>query len=81
MRLPNQALVFDVVQDGERKALILPIEGYGLWGTLYGYLALAPDTRDDRRHHVLQPQGDPGPRRRGRQSALEGPLARPDGLQ
>ncbi len=45
MRLPNQAVVFDVVQDGERKALILPIEGYGLWGTLYGYLALAPDTR------------------------------------
>lgn len=44
-RLPNQALVFDVVQDGEKKALILPIEGYGLWGTLYGYLALAPDTR------------------------------------
>lgn len=45
MRLPNQAIVFDVVQDGERKALILPVEGYGLWGTLYGYLALAPDTR------------------------------------
>lgn len=31
MRLPNHALVFDVVQDGERKALIIPIEGYGLW--------------------------------------------------
>jgi Na+-transporting NADH:ubiquinone oxidoreductase subunit C len=46
MRLPNQALVFDVVKDGEKKALILPIEGYGLWGTLYGYLALAPDTRE-----------------------------------
>lgn len=45
MRLPNQALVFDIVKDGERKGLILPIEGYGLWGTLYGYLALAPDTR------------------------------------
>jgi len=45
MRLPNQALVFDVMKDGERKALILPIEGYGLWGTLYGYLALAPDAR------------------------------------
>ncbi len=44
-RLPDQALVFEVVQDDERKALILPIEGYGLWGTLYGYLALAPDTR------------------------------------
>jgi Na+-transporting NADH:ubiquinone oxidoreductase subunit C len=44
-RLPNQALVFDVVEKGELKALILPIEGYGLWGTLYGYIALAPDAR------------------------------------
>jgi Na+-transporting NADH:ubiquinone oxidoreductase subunit C len=44
-RLPNDALVFDVVEDGVLKALILPIEGYGLWGTLYGYIALAPDAR------------------------------------
>ncbi len=44
-RLPNQALVFDVVENGELEALILPIEGYGLWGTLYGYIALAPDAR------------------------------------
>jgi Na+-transporting NADH:ubiquinone oxidoreductase subunit C len=44
-RLPNNALVFDVVENGQLKALILPIEGYGLWGTLYGYIALAPDAR------------------------------------
>ena len=44
-RLPNNALVFDVVEQGELKAIILPIEGYGLWGTLYGYIALAPDAR------------------------------------
>jgi Na+-transporting NADH:ubiquinone oxidoreductase subunit C len=44
-RLPNRALVFDVVENGELKSLILPIEGYGLWGTLYGYIALAPDAR------------------------------------
>jgi len=44
-RLPNHALVFDVIEDGKLKALILPIEGYGLWGTLYGYIALAPDAR------------------------------------
>jgi Na+-transporting NADH:ubiquinone oxidoreductase subunit C len=44
-RLPNDALVFDVVEDGKLTALILPIEGYGLWGTLYGYIALAPDAR------------------------------------
>jgi len=45
MRLPNQARVFEVVSDGALEALILPIEGKGLWSTLYGYLALAPDTR------------------------------------
>lgn len=44
-RLPHNALVFDVLEDGQLKALILPIEGYGLWGTLYGYIALAPDAR------------------------------------
>ena len=44
-RLPNQIVVFDIVEDGELKGLILPIEGYGLWGTLYGYLALEPDAR------------------------------------
>ena len=44
-RLPDNALVFDVIDDGQLKALILPIEGYGLWGTLYGYIALAPDAR------------------------------------
>ncbi len=44
-RLPNNALVFDVFEKGELTALILPIEGYGLWGTLYGYIALEPDAR------------------------------------
>lgn len=44
-RLPNHALVFEVIERGELTALILPIEGYGLWGTLYGYIALAPDAR------------------------------------
>ncbi|HPG25556.1 MAG: Na(+)-translocating NADH-quinone reductase subunit C [Spirochaetaceae bacterium] len=44
-RLPNHALVFDVVRDGKLAALIIPVEGYGLWGTLYGYLALEPDAR------------------------------------
>jgi Na+-transporting NADH:ubiquinone oxidoreductase subunit C len=42
-RVPNNALVFQVVQDGELTATILPIEGAGLWGTLYGFIALAPD--------------------------------------
>ena len=45
LRLPNNAVVYDIVEDGELKGLILPIEGYGLWGFLYGYLALEPDAR------------------------------------
>ncbi|MDR2365154.1 MAG: Na(+)-translocating NADH-quinone reductase subunit C, partial [Zoogloeaceae bacterium] len=28
---------------GELEALILPVRGYGLWSTLYGFLAIKPD--------------------------------------
>lgn len=45
-RVPNQAQVFKLMgSDGQLEKLILPIEGYGLWGTLYGFLALEADTR------------------------------------
>jgi Na+-transporting NADH:ubiquinone oxidoreductase subunit C len=43
LRLPNNALVYHVVKGGKTDMLILPIEGYGLWSTLYGYLALDDD--------------------------------------
>lgn len=43
-RLPETALVYQRVADEEVTTLILPIEGKGLWSTLYGFLALAPDT-------------------------------------
>ncbi len=42
-RLPEHAQVFHVLKDGETDAYILPIEGYGLWSVLYGYLALDKD--------------------------------------
>lgn len=32
-------------EDGKLKSLILPVHGYGLWSTMYGLLALAPDGR------------------------------------
>ena len=45
-RVPDIGLVFEVRNEtGELDAIIIPIEGMGLWGTLYGYLALGPDTR------------------------------------
>lgn len=43
LRLPNQALVYKVIKDGKVDSVILPIEGYGLWSTLYGFIAVDND--------------------------------------
>jgi len=43
-RTPDIAMVYQLVKGGEVKALILPIEGKGLWSTLYGFIALGSDT-------------------------------------
>jgi Na+-transporting NADH:ubiquinone oxidoreductase subunit C len=44
-RVPKLAKIF-LRQDGDAiGSIILPIEGKGLWSTLYGYIALAPDAR------------------------------------
>ena len=32
-------------QNNEISAIILPVRGYGLWGTLYGFLALESDLK------------------------------------
>lgn len=42
-RLPLNALVYRVEEEGKLKSLILPVEGKGLWSTLYGFLALDSD--------------------------------------
>jgi Na+-transporting NADH:ubiquinone oxidoreductase subunit C len=44
-RLPHHSLVFLLVEDGSVDGIILPVEGYGLWSTMYGYLALEADAR------------------------------------
>lgn len=43
LRIPDDGLVYEVVKDDRVEAIILPIEGMGLWSILYGYIALAPD--------------------------------------
>jgi Na+-transporting NADH:ubiquinone oxidoreductase subunit C len=42
-RLPLDALVYKMEESGKLKLLILPIEGKGLWSTLYGFIALDSD--------------------------------------
>ncbi|MYF04405.1 MAG: Na(+)-translocating NADH-quinone reductase subunit C, partial [Holophagales bacterium] len=44
-RIPDRALLYEMRGDGgELETIVLPIEGLGLWGTLYGFLALDADT-------------------------------------
>ena len=45
LRVPHHAVIYEVMKDGQVEALILPIQGYGLWSTMYGYLALEQDGR------------------------------------
>ena len=43
IRRENIKEVFLVEKDGELEKIILPVRGYGLWGQLYGFLALESD--------------------------------------
>lgn len=42
-RLENRSEVYIVEKNGSVDKVILPIRGYGLWSTLYGFLALESD--------------------------------------
>jgi Na+-transporting NADH:ubiquinone oxidoreductase subunit C len=44
-RLPEYALIYLQRRDSGVEAIVLPVEGMGLWSTLYGYLALSGDSR------------------------------------
>ena len=42
-RLPEQVLAYFVVRDGDLEQVVLPVEGLGMWGTMYGFIAFAAD--------------------------------------
>ncbi len=44
-RIPHLAKVYLVEDQGEVSQVVIPVEGLGLYGTLYGFLALERDTR------------------------------------
>lgn len=44
-RLPNKGVVYKIQEAGQTTGLIIPIEGKGLWSTLYGFLALDKDLK------------------------------------
>jgi Na+-transporting NADH:ubiquinone oxidoreductase subunit C len=42
-RLPTHGVVYFVLKDGRVDQVVIPVEGLGMWGTIYGFLSLAPD--------------------------------------
>ena len=61
MRLPNEALVYEVRDEAGRVDLVvLPVEGLGLWGTLYGFVALEGDLRTIRGLTFYEHKETPG---------------------
>ncbi|MBN1489121.1 MAG: Na(+)-translocating NADH-quinone reductase subunit C [Phycisphaerae bacterium] len=59
-RVPIHGIVYRVVKDGTIDKLILPIEGKGLWSTLYGFIALDGDARTIRGITFYQHGETPG---------------------
>jgi Na+-transporting NADH:ubiquinone oxidoreductase subunit C len=40
---PKYIFVYEVIENGNLQKVILPIYGYGLWSTLYGFISLGSD--------------------------------------
>lgn len=60
-RIPNQALVYQVLDEADRLTLILlPVHGIGFWSTLYGFLALDADLQTIRGLTYYQHAETPG---------------------
>jgi Na+-transporting NADH:ubiquinone oxidoreductase subunit C len=61
MRIPHQALVYEIRNGaGALEMAVLPIEGLGLWGTLYGFVALEGDLRTIRGLTFYEHKETPG---------------------
>jgi Na+-transporting NADH:ubiquinone oxidoreductase subunit C len=44
-RLPREAVVYFVKTGGAVNQVVIPVEGLGMWGTIYGFMALSPDAK------------------------------------
>lgn len=42
-RIPNYGIVYFVMKDDQVDQIVIAVEGLGMWGTIYGFLSLAPD--------------------------------------
>jgi Na+-transporting NADH:ubiquinone oxidoreductase subunit C len=42
-RIPNHGIVYFIMKDDKVDQIVIAVEGLGMWGTIYGFLSLAPD--------------------------------------
>lgn len=42
-RLPEYGVVYFIMKGEQVDQVVIPVEGLGMWGTMYGFLSLAPD--------------------------------------
>ena len=42
-RMPSYGIVYFIMKDNAVDQLVIAVEGLGMWGTIYGFLSLAPD--------------------------------------
>jgi Na+-transporting NADH:ubiquinone oxidoreductase subunit C len=60
-RLPARGIVYEVLgKDGKVDQMVLPIEGMGMWGTVYGFLSLDRDTNTVRGLTFYEQKETPG---------------------
>jgi len=71
-RRPDAMPVYLIERQGRVETVVLPVHGYGLWSTMYGFLALEGDGRTVKGNHVLPAWRDAGPRQRDRQPGVAG---------
>ena len=42
-RIPNRGIVYFIMKGDAVDQIVIAVEGLGMWGTIYGFLSLAPD--------------------------------------
>ena len=53
-RIADHALVYELRNaDDELELVVLPVSGLGLWGIMYGFIALDADLEGEVEHHRL----------------------------
>ncbi len=68
-RLPHKAPVYFIMRDGALDQVVLPVDGLGMWGTIYGFISLAPDAQTVRGITFYEHRETPG---------LGGEISNPD---